>query len=225
MRTSLAYRYPRTLRPWTRADDKALLRSMAGSMSVLEVAEDLQREHVSVITRLSALDVFAFVEGSEEWVEFMGLALAGVPLKVVLQWCCASCDRLPIVDIVAMAMDDLRPEFNLARDYGLSVPNSDMVSDLGWLLNQPPSIQAGYRGACQRIEQDFEVLTPSSLKSELLGLRPAFQAMTSARRPALTPAKAGRQGLQRRAFKRPPVTTSRHIRAGTSRAAKARIFA
>jgi hypothetical protein len=41
----------------------------------------LEREPVSVLRRISALGVFEFECGTEEWVEIMSLALSGVPLQ------------------------------------------------------------------------------------------------------------------------------------------------
>lgn len=166
-------RYPRTLSVWLKSDDKMLQKAVKDGQSVLEVAEDLQREHVLVLQQLGELGLYELNVGSEAWAEFMGLALAGVPLQVVIDWCTASPDRLAAADIADLAMGDLRPEFYFAYEMGILVANSDGVADLSWLVNQPVSVQAGYRHACQRVFDCFDVLTPQTLKSQVLGLTPA----------------------------------------------------
>jgi hypothetical protein len=165
--------YLRTLYVWLKSEDKQLLKAIADSQSVLEVAEDLQREHMSVLRRLNELEIFSFDEHSEEWVEFMGLGLAGVPLKVVIDWCSAAPARLHFDDIEALAMGDLRAEFALAREFHINVVNSDAVGDLSWLLNQPASVQSGYRAAYNTILARFDAVTPATLRAQVLGLTPA----------------------------------------------------
>lgn len=166
-------RYPRTLSAWLKCDDKMLLNAVANGQSVLEVAEDLQREHVLVLVRLNDLRLFEYTAATEAWAEFMGLAMAGVPLQVVIDWCTGSPDRLDAADIDDMAMGDLRPEFYLAYETGMVVANSDAVADLSWLVNQPDSVKAGIAQACQRVSDCFDVLTPQTLRSQMLALTPA----------------------------------------------------
>jgi hypothetical protein len=170
---SIVERYPRTLYEWLKSDDKSLLKAIAAGQSVLEAAEDLQREHFTVLNRIAALDLFNYAEMTEEWAEFMGLSLAGVPLAAVIAWCNAAPERLPVDDIEAMAMGDLRAEFALARELCITVANSDAVGDLSWLLTQPPSVQAGYPAACVRIQERFDFVTPMTLRNQVLGLTPA----------------------------------------------------
>ena len=164
--------YPRSLSAWLKADDKMLLNAVVGGQSVLEVAEDLQRDHILVINRCCELGLYDFSAGSEEWAEFMGLALAGVPLQVVIDWCSGSPSRLLACDIEAMAMGDLRNEFYLAQQLGIVVANSGAVADLSWLASQPDTVKAGYLTAAQRVSDCFDMLTPATLKSQVLGLTP-----------------------------------------------------
>jgi hypothetical protein len=171
--TSVIETYPRNLHAWLKTDDKKLLKAIAEGQSVLEASEDLQREHIAVLHHFGVLDLFSFDENSEEWVEFMGLALAGVPLRIVLDWCNAAEERMPLEDIEALAMGDLRAEFEFARRWGITVANSDAVGDLSWLLNQPEQIQAGYAAAAKVIFDRFDILTPQTMKNQVLGLEPA----------------------------------------------------
>ena len=174
MSTDLATRYPRTLFEWLKSDDKLLVKAIAAGQSVLEVAEDLQREHTAVLRRLDELQIYAFLGNTEEWVEVMGLGLAGVPLQVVIDWCSAAPERLDLAEIESLAMGDLRPEFSLAMELGIMVGNSDAVGDLSWLQAQPQSVQAGYPAACQIIIDRFDVVTPETLKNQVLGFTPAL---------------------------------------------------
>jgi hypothetical protein len=214
--------YPRNLHSWLKSDDKLLLKAIAEGQSVLEASEDLQREHVAVLHHLGELDLFSFDENSEEWVEFMGLALAGVPLRIVLDWCNAAEERMPLEDIEALAMGDLRAEFEFARRWGITVANSDAVGDLSWLLNQPEQIQAGYAAAAKVIFNRFDVLTPQTMKNQVLGLEPAVcvrqWAGTKATSSASDWAKPKAKKTYRR--KRSTSTTSRTSRAGSSAAAR-----
>ena len=202
--TTLADRYPRTAYKWLKSDDKFLLKAVTSGQSVLETAEDLLREHVSVLNRINELDVFHFEAGSEEWVEFMGLALAGVPMHVVIDWCTGSEDRMDRRDIEAMAIGDLRREFDFAREHGIAVPNSETVADLSWLLFQPQWRHDGYRAACDTIIDRFDSVTPTSLKNQTLGIAPPnaylprFATGFSAVKTAAAPAKAWA-----RAYKKP----------------------
>lgn len=167
-------RYPRNLYLWTKSEDKSLLKAIKGGMGVLEIAEDMGREHVSIMRKISELGVFEFDEFSDEWVEMMGLGLAGVPLAMVINWCAASGDRLPIADLEALAMGDLRQEFALAARHTITVATSDAMVDLSWLATQVPSIQAGYFAACKSLLDCFDVVTPSTLKREVMGLSSPF---------------------------------------------------
>lgn len=193
-------RYPRSLFLWTKTEDKALLNAIKDGQSVLEVSEDLGREHISVLRRISDLDLFQFEEFTEEWVEMMGLALAGVPLQVVINWCSASTDRLPLEDIEAMAMGDLRPEFELACQHRITVACSDAVVDLSWLATQPIGVQAGYLAACNAIRDEFDVVTPLTLKNKVLGIVPPALVRTWPARSSSVkapPASKRRSGVKR----------------------------
>lgn len=198
---SLADRYPRTLFEWLRRDDKMLLSGIDAGQSVLEIAEDLQREHVSVLNRLDYLGVYEFEPYSEEWVEVMGLGLAGVPLRQVVDWCTASPERLSAEDLEAQTMGDLRAEFIFARNYAILVSHSDCISDLSWLMTHCSSDAARVTDACERIVDRFDVITPMTLKNEWLGITPvlprlAWKTASSSPRPAST--LAGRKYTSKR---------------------------
>lgn len=184
--------YPRTLYVWFKVDDKQLLNSISNGMSVLEIAEDLQREHVSIIRHLSEMGLFEFESGTEEWVEIMGLCLAGVPIQIVLDWCNGAPERLSSESIEALAMGDLRPEFNFARDYGMDIPNSSAITDLGWLFNQPQAIRDTYHHACQKILDRFEVVTPLSLKNQVMGITDSERIIRTAKSFAPQPKRSYR---------------------------------
>lgn len=180
-------RYPRSLNLWLKCDDKMLLSGIAAGQSVLELAEDLQREHVSVMKHLGDLDLLDLEDGSEVWAESLGLSLAGVPLQVVIDWCTGAPERLPLIEIESMAMGDLRAEFTFAREYGITVANSDAIDDLSWLLHQSGASGAELSAACAAIIDRFDIVTPRTLKMQLLGLTQTFPARTwspSKNRPA-----------------------------------------
>lgn len=165
--------YPRTLYLWTKADDKKLAKGIVEGHCVMDLAEDLEREHVSVLRRLNDLDLFVFEDGSEEWVEVMTLGLGGVPLQVVLDWCNASPARLHYSEIAQMQMVDFRAEFELASQLGLAVCSQDAMTDLMWLVSQPDQVRAGYAAAAQAVIDRYDIPTPATLKAQVLGLVPA----------------------------------------------------
>lgn len=167
---SVGQRYPRTLNAWLKTDDKGLLKAIQNGQSVLEVAEDLQREHLAVIRRLNDLNLFNFDAGTEEWAEVMGLGLAGVPLRAVIDWCTASPERPTSLELAEMAMGDLRNDFQFAVAHDITVSNIDSVIDLSWLCSQPASVQAGYAAARNAILERTDVVTPMTLKYEVLGI-------------------------------------------------------
>jgi hypothetical protein len=174
--TPLLDRYPRTLHLWLKCDDKTLLAGIAAGQSVLELAEDLQREHISVMKHLSDLDLLEIDDGGEVWAEALGLSLAGVPLQVVIDWCTAAPGRLPAEDIESMAMGDLRGEFALARELGITVANSDAIEDLSWLMNYPEATSPIMAAACAAIIDRFDIVTPRTLKMQLQGVTQTFPA-------------------------------------------------
>lgn len=166
--------FPRTLNVWLTSDDKKLLAAIDGGQAIEEVSEDLQREPISVLRRISDIGAFEFELGTEEWVELMSLALSGVPLQDVIAWCSASDDRMPYELLDAMRSGpDQRSAFELARELGIVVPTAAAIADLVWLFEQPDETRSGYASAAQKVVQRFDALTPASLKSEVLGLAPA----------------------------------------------------
>lgn len=173
MSASICELYPRTLYLWTKSDDKKLLQAIKAGDNLLVLAETLQREYVSVVNRLNELELFAFDRGSEEWVEVMTLALGGAPLGAVVDWCNGADARLPFAEIEASLMGDFRGEFELARELGIDVTNYEAIADLTWLLAQPEAIKSGYAAAADAVNNRYEVLTPATLKAQVLGLVPA----------------------------------------------------
>jgi hypothetical protein len=170
----------------------------------------LQREHMSIVRRLDALDLFCFNEQSEEWAEIMAMCLAGIPISTAIEWCTAAEDRLPLEMIEGMAMSDLRLEFELARRLNLIVANSDAIEDLTWLAAQSAEVQAGYPEACSRIAECFEVLTPRTLKNQVLGIvAPPLVRNWASARPASTVAAPARG--RKRSFRKSYSTTQRTV--------------
>lgn len=165
--------YPRTLYVWTKSDDKKLLSAIASGHSVMDAAEELQREHVTVVQHIAELEIFAFEKWSEEWVEVMALALGGAPLNTVIDWCSASEKRLQYQEIEEMLMADFRAEFELARELGLEIASQEVLADLMWLVEQPDQIKAGYHDAVQAVIDRYDIPTPATLKAQVLGLVPA----------------------------------------------------
>ena len=166
--------WSRNLHLWMKADDRNLLAGIDAGLSVHEVAEDLQREPISVLNRISTLGTFVFASGSEEWVEVMSLALSGVPLQDVIAWCSASDERMPYELLEAMrSSPDPRLAFELARRLGLEVANVSALPDLVWLAKQPEQTQLGYASAAERVLARFDALTPTTLRHEVLGLAQA----------------------------------------------------
>ncbi|CAN7782184.1 hypothetical protein LJR175_008198 [Variovorax sp. LjRoot175] len=164
---------PRTLNAWIKADDKKLLTAINGGLSVHDISEELQREPVSVLRRVSAIGAFEFEYGSEEWVEIMSLALSGVPLQDVIAWCTGSDERMPYDLLEAMRSGpDQRPAFELARELGIEIANVHALADLQWLVGQPEAIRDGYAASAARVVARFDTLTPGTLKREVLGLAP-----------------------------------------------------
>jgi len=173
MASTISEQYPRTLYLWTKSDDKKLSAAVQAGESLLVLAEELQREHMTVVHRLCEMDLFQFDRGTEEWVEVMTLALGGAPLNAVLDWCNGADARLPYAQIEESLMGDFRSEFELARELGIDVPSIEAIADLTWLLQQPQDIRNGYRNAAAAIMNRFDVLTPATLKAQVLGLVPA----------------------------------------------------
>lgn len=217
--------YPRTLYEWTASADKALKTAIASGKTVYELAQSLQREPVSVLRRLDQLDLCPFEEYSEEWAEVMSLALANVPLEFVIGWCTAAEYRLPYEMFASFSERDLAPAFALARDLHIIVANADALDDLVWLAEQPHSMTQRYSQACTVIQESFDVITPTTLKHQVLGITPPRPA------PFITPVcDAPRTSTQRTYRKkgstyrrRAPSTTSRTRYAKSSRRYSTRI--
>uniref|UniRef100_A0A6H1ZL58 Uncharacterized protein n=1 Tax=viral metagenome TaxID=1070528 RepID=A0A6H1ZL58_9ZZZZ len=202
MATTSTSSYARNLHLWTKSDDKKLLKAIADGHTVMDVAEELEREHVSVVRRLGEIDLFAFEAGSEEWVEVMTLGLGGAPLKVVIDWCNATPERLQYAEIEEMLMADFRAEFELAAFHGLYVSSQDVIADLMWLVSQPDQIRLGYSSAVRAIVDRYDIPTPATLKAQVLGLVPATApwplAMPATRTTKKTRSSTGRKRTYRK---------------------------
>ena len=172
--TAVALDCPRTLNAWLKTDDKKLLNAISRGLNVHEASEELQREQVSILRRISAIGAFEFERGSEEWVEILSLALSGVPLQDVIAWCSAADDRLPyeLIDAIRSGPDQ-RPAFELARELGMEIANVHALADLQWLVDQPETVRVGYAEAAAQVLARFDALTPATLKSDVLGVAPA----------------------------------------------------
>jgi len=167
----------RTLNAWLKADEKSLKQAIDAGLDIHEASQALQREPVAVLRHLSDLGPFVFEQGTEEWVEFMSMALSGIPVQDVIAWCVASDDRMPYELLDAMRSGpDLRCGFELARELDMTVVTTDHLMHLEWLMAQPQDVQAGYGAAADRVLARYDALTPSTLKTEVLGLAPAEPA-------------------------------------------------
>lgn len=214
--TSAPLVFARTLNAWLKSDDKKLLAAISGGRAIEEASEELQREPVSILRRISEIGAFEFELGTEEWVEIMSLALSGVPLQDVIAWCSASDDRMPYEFLDAMRSGpDQRPAFEMARELGVVVPTAAAVADLVWLVEQPEEIRSGYVAAAQKVVQRFDALTPASLKSEVLGIAPAELLWIGG--PAPKPRRGSEGGSARTTKARAP------RKASASRARKPKI--
>lgn len=214
--TSAALEFARTLNVWLKSDDKKLLAAISGGRTIEEASDEMQREPVSVLRRISDIGAFEFELGTEEWVEIMSLALSGVPLRDAIAWCSASDDRMPLELLDAMRSGpDQRPAFELARELGIAVPTAAAVADLFWLVDQPDEVRSGYASAAQKVVQRFDALTPASLKSEVLGIAPAELLWVGGPPPKV------RRGSAKASARAPKARAPR--KASTSRARKPKI--
>lgn len=223
-------RYPRTLYEWLKTDDKVLKAAVADGKTVFEAAEILQREPVSVLRRLSQIEICPFTEYSEEWAEVMSLALSEVPLEFVIGWCTAAEDRLPYDVFASFATRDLAPAFDLARRLSIIVANEAAIDDLVWLAEQPQAVQDGYAQACEALTDAFEVITPLTLKNQVMGVKaPALVRTWASTLPDQSAPSRGRGRTYRKpgARRRSASTTTRTIyaRKSGSRYSKARSLA
>ena len=217
--------YPRTLFEWLKKDDKLLLAAIKNGQSVFEVAEDLQREHVAVINHLNTLGLFEFETHTEEWAEVMALALAGAPLGTTLDWCTCAPTRLPFDEIESLTLGGtLRPEFELAREHHIFVPNSTALADLNWLASQPPAAQARYPRACTELANAFEIITPLSLKNQILGLKTPALAKNWLSTSTPAPARGRTKTYRRRKSSTTASTRTYRKHYSTAKRSKTRAF-
>jgi hypothetical protein len=209
--------YPRSLYEWLKVDDKILKASIADGKTVFEAAEVLQREPVSVLRHLDQIEILPCTEHTEEWVEAMSLALAEVPLEFVISWCTAAADRLPYEMFASFATRELAPAFELARRLKIIVANADALDDLVWLAEQPNQVQDSYEQACMAIVDAFEVLTPLTLKNQVVGIKATALIRTWASTlPDQSAPARGRGHRQTGTRRRAAPTTARTIYARKS---------
>lgn len=179
---SISEKYPRSLSAWLKSDEKLLCNAISNGLSVLEIAEDLKREHISILNHLNDMGLLTFDTHTEKWVEVMGLALCGIPLNITINWCNDTDDQLRFDDIESMAMaGHLINEFELARSLHIFVPNICAIEDLSWLAEQPIVVQANYPKACAELTDAFEIITPTTIKQQIIGTQA----------PALVPQLSG----------------------------------
>lgn len=209
MPTPASELYSRTLSKWLKSDDKALLAAVADGQTVFEVATALEREPLSVLVHLDELDVCSAQEHSEEWAELLSLALSEVPMGFVIAWCTAAEDRLPYEMFISFAARDLGPAFALAREHRIIVANVDALDDLIWLAEQPAAFQSGYGAACHALTEAFEVITPTTLKNQCLGIKaPPLVRNWAAASPSRSTATRSKSWSRRRSAAK---TTTRTV--------------
>jgi len=144
----------RTQATWLVRDDKLLVSSLA--LDIYAIAASLQRDPLTVLQRLAATGVsdalqlqgldFEFDQGSEEQAELFGLALSGIPLKAILQWCLAKDDRPTTAQLIAMmSTADFRPAMYMARELGICFSSLNQIDGLRELEQVWPHeiVQAG----------------------------------------------------------------------------------
>lgn len=198
-------RFPRTLNLWLKGEEKSLQAAILDGKTVFDAAVALQREPVAVLRHLDKLERLQFDDGTEEWVEVMSLALSGVPLREVIDWCMAADERMPYELIDAMRSGpDLRAEFELARALQIVVPCADAIDDLVWLAAQPAEVQARYAAAAASVQARFDSLTPTTLRQQVIGHVALERSVVWA--CAGGPTSTGRGGRGSR--RAPPSTTS-----------------
>lgn len=173
MKSSASAARSRSLSAWLKADDRTLAAGIATGLTLLEIAEDLDRDAVLVLRRLDALGDFEFASGTEEWVEIMSMALSGIPLQDVLAWCKADEDRMPYELLDAMRSGpDMRTAFEFARELRIEVHSGQAVADLQWLVSAVDHEADGIATAARRLAEGHHGVTASAVRAEMLGLTP-----------------------------------------------------
>lgn len=155
------------LSAWLKRDEKTLLKGIKDGMDMFELAFDLEREPLSVLRHICEDDgPFECEMGSDEQVEFFGLALSGVPLDQAILWCDADKDRPDDIESL-MKIGDMRPALHFARDFGVCMANADAMDDLCWIMSQPAKAIAA---AIKSIGHRFDIVTTQTLKDHLTGV-------------------------------------------------------
>lgn len=163
----------RSLNAWLKTDDRTLASGIASGLTLLEIAEDLERDAVLVLRRLDTLGEFEFASGTEEWVEIMSMALSGIPLQDVVAWCTAAEERMPYELLDAMRSGpDMRSAFELARELRIEVHNEQAVADLQWLARMADHEAVDVATAAKRLADGYHGVTASAVRVEMLGLTP-----------------------------------------------------
>lgn len=183
--------YTRNLADWLQREDDFLLDSVLTdpnegakksksktSHHVLRLddfAIKFSRDPVLVLRRIIDSDIPAMAgiemdAGSEEACEFMGLALAGVPLSLALRWCAATeeqLDRPQWADIQAsMTGADRRGAMRLVVATGMWFTSSSQLWSLDMLCDQD---EGDVREAAFGVIERVDAPTPDVVSQQMFG--------------------------------------------------------
>lgn len=133
---------------------------LSGATDLQDLSRRLEQRPLDVLRRIADSVVMDMIglecsEGSEQEAEFFGLALAGVPLRMALQWCSATSvhDDRPTPQQLESAMSgpDLRPGLARAAEAGLCLPPNEHLDCLVHLGRQT---LAAVLAAARRFRED-----------------------------------------------------------------------
>lgn len=164
-------------REWTDRQDTIVLERIFGDqeVTVYELSAEFAKDPVLIIERIIGSEIPAMAgieidQDSQEKAEFMGLTLSGVPIKLALRWCAATCEQVdrPLwIEIEkSMTRADLRPAMNLVREVGLWFTSISQIEALEWLLDCDfDHVCEGVQGVLARVDAP----TPDVVFAQLLG--------------------------------------------------------
>ena len=166
----------RTLAAWLIKDNKLILSSL--DLNIFDISNQLHREPFSVISHFMDDDIvnglskknidFEFEHNSEEEAEFMGLLLAGVPVKPALLWCSAHQDRPASVELASlMTRPDMRSKLYMVRECGIWLSNASQIEDIIDIEDFPEEIISA---AVEDILAHFDAPTPFNVLQTLEGV-------------------------------------------------------
>lgn len=153
----------KTAKKWLKKDEKEVLTGFKDGQDIFELAFGLDREPLSVLRHFDELGLFEFDEGSDEGVEFFGLALSGVPLNEAVLWCLADDARASNIDDL-MKIGDMRLTLHFARDNSIHISSATEVDTLSTLMRHPFDLLSG---AIRSIAHSFEYLTVTTLAHQV----------------------------------------------------------